>query len=66
MVKEILTKLEHEAGDNDSTPIQAIQEYWECLGVKNRKVLRKEKPDTSEKMKEVERRVLSQAARQEE
>ncbi|MGV9102986.1 MAG: hypothetical protein ACOC3C_02580 [Candidatus Thorarchaeota archaeon] len=59
MVEDILTRVETQNEESLPTPKQAIQEYWDCLGVKNLNRLRKEKPEIFAKMKEVEQLVLN-------
>jgi hypothetical protein len=65
MTGEILARLQEQKEETPKAFKQAIQEYWECLGVKNRTILRKEKPEIFAKMMEVERQVLAQAGKQE-
>jgi len=65
MTEEILARVKGQNEGNPKALKQAIQKYWECLGVKNRNILRKEKPEIYAKMMEVERQVLTQAGKRE-
>lgn len=59
MTEDIIARVNGRTKEEDITPEQAIQDYWDCLGVKNRKVLRKEKPGIFAKMMKVEESVLA-------